>query len=119
MPYRTQEILSQWLEEFLAAGRRIDGLVEVLRQDGEDGADTGLVVIELANAPTTLYLEPVAPGDPRWAVTFLARDIDAARSSERVGALAAELAVVAELCRHLEARSASWESPTPVVDMIG
>ncbi|MBF4572021.1 hypothetical protein ITJ64_05775 [Herbiconiux sp. VKM Ac-1786] len=111
MPFRSQEILSQWLEEFLAAGHRIEGAVEVLRQDGADGADTGLVVIDLSNAPTTLYLEPVAPGDPRWAITFLARDVDAARSPQRVAALAAELAVIAELCRHLESRSASWDAP--------
>lgn len=111
MPFRTQEILTQWLEGFLATGRAIEGTVEVLRQDGADGADTGLVVIELANAPTTLYLEPVAPGDPRWSITFLARDVDAARSPDRVSALAAELAVIAELCRHLEALSASWDAP--------
>lgn len=107
MPYRSRDLLQSWLDEFLARGHSIAGAVAVLVQDGSDGGDTGLVVIDLAHAPTQVYLEPVAPGDPRWAVTFLAREAEAARSSDTVAALAAELAVVADLCRYFEAKSAA------------
>ncbi|MFB2554237.1 hypothetical protein [Herbiconiux liangxiaofengii] len=105
MPFRSKDTLERWLAEFLAGGRSFPGTVEVLPQDGTDGGDTGLVVVGLKYAPTQVYMEPAAPGDPHWTVTFLAREVDTALDVTRLQLLAGELSLVSELCAHLQARS--------------
>lgn len=107
MPFRSKDTLERWLAEFASGGQGFGGDVRVLPQDGSDGGDTGLVVVDLGNAPTQAYLEPAGPGDPHWTVTFLAREVDAALRIERLQALSDELRAVAELCRYLERRSAA------------
>lgn len=109
MPFRSKEVLESWLAEYrpesAPSGPRIAEYADVAVQDGSDGSDTGLVVISLRNATTDVYMQPVALGDPRWEVTFAARDRDLALSTEDVVALSAELAAAAELCSYLERRS--------------
>jgi hypothetical protein len=107
VPFRSKATLERWLEEFLAQGGTLASPVSVLTQEGLDGLDTGLVVLDLLNAPTQVYMQPVAPDDASWAVTFLAREADASRTPESVAALAVELAAVAELCGYLELRSSA------------
>jgi hypothetical protein len=115
VPFRSKEVLESWLAEYESESRPESGSVsgaqsiveytEVAVQDGSDGSDTGLVVIALRNATTDVYMQPVALGDPRWEVTFAARDRDLALSTEDVVALSQELAAAAELCSYLERRS--------------
>jgi hypothetical protein len=108
MPFRTKEVLESWLEEFSAATGDQADEAEVLRLDADsddDGDETGLVVIRLHNATTDVYMQPAAPGDPGWEVTFAARDRDLALTPEGVAALAAELQRVAVLCRFMEQKS--------------
>jgi hypothetical protein len=115
VPFRSKEVLESWLAEYESESRPESGpasgaqsiveYTEVAVQDGSDGSDTGLVVIALRNATTDVYMQPVALGDPRWEVTFAARDRDLALSTEDVVALSQELAAAAELCSYLERRS--------------
>ncbi|NQX35199.1 hypothetical protein [Herbiconiux sp. VKM Ac-2851] len=111
MPFRSKEVLESWLAEYESesgpgsGAQSIVEYTEVAVQDGSDGSDTGLVVIALRNATTDVYMQPVALGDPRWEVTFAARDRDLALSTEDVVALSQELAAAAELCSYLERRS--------------
>ena len=104
MPFRSQATLEGWLDEYMSAG---DGIAafEVLKQDGSDGSDTGLVVVRLKNASTDVYMQPVAPGDPHWEVAFGARPHEFSLGTEQVRALAAELMAAASLCTFLERKS--------------
>ena len=104
MPFRTKETLDAWVGDFEAAGHDIAGTVEVLDHNDDEGG-TGLVVVRLEHVPIDVYFEPVAEGDPRWAVTFTRRDIDLTLDAAGLGKLVAELTIASELCTFLEARS--------------
>ena len=51
MPFRSKETLEEWLDEFRTT-REGGALISVLLQDGGDGEDTGLVVVQLRNEDT-------------------------------------------------------------------
>jgi hypothetical protein len=105
MPFRSKETLEGWLAEYTEIGRGPVGGFEVLRQDGFDGADTGLMVVRLRHAATDVYMQPVAPGDPRWEVAFGARPNEFSLDTEGVLGLANELVAAASLCIFLERKS--------------
>ncbi|WP_440709040.1 hypothetical protein [Herbiconiux sp. YIM B11900] len=104
MPFRTTETLRRWVGDFEESGHDIAGTVVVLDHEDDDGG-TGLVVVHLEHVPIDVYFEPVAPGDPRWTVTFTRRDVDLTLDAARLSRLAAELMIASELCTFLEARS--------------
>jgi hypothetical protein len=104
MPFRTKEMLDTWLDEFRGDGNEVPGRVAL--QDGSDGSDTGLVILRLAFAQTEAFVQPVALGDPRWAVTFEPRDHSAMLTPEQVDALGQEIQRISRLCSFLEAKSA-------------
>ncbi|MFB2555641.1 hypothetical protein [Herbiconiux liangxiaofengii] len=105
MPFRSKEVLEAWLSEYDADGESVAGYAEVVVQDGSDGSDTGLIVIQLKNATTDVYMQPVALGDPHWEVTFTARERDLALDADGVLALSTELSSAARLCGFLERKS--------------
>ncbi|QJU54921.1 hypothetical protein SCB71_17780 [Herbiconiux sp. KACC 21604] len=105
MDFRSKEVLEQWLEDFRSS-REGGLLVNVLVQDGTDGADTGLVVVPLRNAPTDVYMQPVGIGEHRWSITLNARTEDIELDAAQLHALASELEVAASLCSYLQERSA-------------
>lgn len=105
MPFRSQALLEQWVAEFAAGGPDVEGVVEVLPQDGYGGADNGLIVVRLKHVPIDVWMQPVAPGDPHWETTFSRREVDLAMDVERLRGLAAEVTVAAELCAFLEQKS--------------
>ncbi|WP_382303718.1 hypothetical protein [Herbiconiux sp. UC225_62] len=107
MPFRTKETLDRWVGEFEAAGHDVTGTVSVLDHDDEAGG-TGLVVVHLEHVPIDVYLEPRAPGDPHWNVTFTRRDVDVTMDAQRLAQLVAELTIASELCTFLEARSTEY-----------
>lgn len=114
MPFRSQRTLEAWLEEFQEQGHAFAGSAKVMSQDGEAGADTGLIGVRLANASTVTYLEPQAPYALKWVVTMEAREEPVILDADGVRELATELSVVAALCEFLEAKSADFvgsESP--------
>jgi hypothetical protein len=105
MPFRSQETLERWVEEFEEEGPPLPGVIDVLRHDGEKGDDTGLVIVRLRNATTEVYLQPVALGEPEYEVVFGSRDRDLALRAQGVQALADDLALAAALCEFLERKS--------------
>lgn len=105
MPFRSRETLEAWLAEFRATHPEAPTSLRVVQQDGSEGADTGLVVVRLANAPTVTYIEPEAPGSTRWVVTMEARDASITLEADGVRTLAFDLRVVSELCAFLEKKS--------------
>jgi len=114
MPFRSQRTLERWLEEFRALGHPILGTVKVMEQDGDEGANTGLVGVRFANASTITYIQPEAPYSVKWVVTMEPREEPVVLDAARLRELAAEVSVVAELCEFLEARSAEYiDTDTP------
>lgn len=110
MPYRSKDLLQQWVREFSATGGKLTSVIEVLRHDGGAGADTGLVVMRMADLPSDVYLHPVAPGDPTWEVNFGPRERDLTMSAGKLRDLAKELTEAAALCEFFELKSAQHAS---------
>lgn len=106
MPFRSKATLEEWLEEFRAAGHSVPGTVAP--QDGVDGRDTGLIVLRLTGAGTYVYMQPVAPHDPRWQITFEARENEVAMSPNEVRDMGIELQAVSALCEYLQAQSVAY-----------
>ncbi|MFS0733926.1 hypothetical protein ABC304_03340 [Microbacterium sp. 1P10UB] len=108
MPFRSRSTISGWLEEFRALGHETSATLSVMQQDGDDGANTGLVGVQLAYAPTIVYIQPEPAPSTTWNVTLEPREQTAVLGAEEIAELAAELAVVAKLCAFLEAKSAAF-----------
>ncbi len=106
MPFRTKSLLEAWLSEFRAQGHDVSATVAL--QDGSDGSDTGLVILQLTFADTEVFMQPVALHDPRWAVTFQARSFDVALTPQQVDTLGREVIRVGQLCAFLEAKSQDY-----------
>lgn len=105
MPYRTMELLQLWMDEFIAADPAGGCRLDVLRHDGDDGEDTGLVIVRLQYASTDVYLQAAGPGDTAWEVHFGPRPHGFALRAEEVRLLSEELSVAARLCVFLEDKS--------------
>ena len=108
MPFRSKETLEAWLDEFRTT-REGGSLINVLVQDGDDGADTGLVIVPLRNESTEIYMQPASLGSPRWVVTLGQRAGSYELTSAELQGLAAELAVAASLCQFLQEKSVDHE----------
>lgn len=108
MPFRTKELLEEWLAEFTAQGHHMPGELEVLRHDESESGDTGLVVVRLANAAPYAYAQPVGPGDPHWSVTFAPREHELTLPQPALRDLAQDITVAADLCSFLEEKSAAY-----------
>jgi hypothetical protein len=109
MPFRSRDTLEAWLEEFRALGYPVAGSLKVMQQDGEDGENTGLVGVRLANASTVTYVQPEAPYSMKWVVTMEAREDPVVLDSAGLMNLASELAIVSALCAFLQAKSAAFK----------
>lgn len=108
MPFRSRDTLERWLSEFTMA-RGAGELIRVIHQDGDDGADTGLVIVPLRDSTASIFMEPLEIGHPRWRITIEPQlDLTVMTSSD-VNAFAMELLVAAELCAFLEAKSVGHE----------
>lgn len=104
MPFRSKETLERWLAEFRSVRKDAD-LIHVLIQDGDEHADTGLVMVPLMNATTEIVMEPVSIGSPHWVVRFEPRSRSIELTALDLHGLAAELAAAAGLCDFLEKKS--------------
>jgi hypothetical protein len=111
MPFRSIATLESWLAEFEEIDYRVSGSARVIPQDGDGGADTGLVVYQLRNAPTLAYLEPDV-ATLEWRVTMQARDADSTMSPAAVQELAYELSIVSALCVFLRTKSREFMRQT-------
>ena len=111
MPYRTLATLQSWVDEFARRGDPRLGSIRAIPQDGSDGADTGLVAVQLPDSPTVIYLEPPAPGSGRpWSITFEPREQSVTLGAHAIGKMADEIGALAELCVFLEAKSEAFLS---------
>ncbi|SDG62739.1 hypothetical protein [Microbacterium sp. 77mftsu3.1] len=110
MPFRSKETLETWVSEFHDA-RGAGDRIKVIVQDGSDGADTGLVIVPLEHATISISMEPVEIGEASWRVTFEPQPDTTILNSHQLHGMAAELAVAAELCAYLEARSVGHAEP--------
>ncbi|CAN3702777.1 MULTISPECIES: hypothetical protein [unclassified Microbacterium] len=109
MPFRTMSTLQEWVDDFRALGFDDAEILRVIPQDGEDGADAGLVAAQLRSVSTTFYVAPSSEvGSTDWAVTFEPREDAAPLPAGQVMALSGELATLAALCSFLQARSEAF-----------
>ncbi|GMA31557.1 hypothetical protein [Litorihabitans aurantiacus] len=104
MPFRSKETLEHWLEEFTTA-RGAGASIKVIIQDGDDGADTGLIVVPLRDSTASIFMEPREIGAPEWRITLEPQPDLTVLSHHEVNAFAMEMLVAAELCAFLEAKS--------------
>jgi hypothetical protein len=112
MPFHSQEMLESWLDEFADLGYSISSRVKVVPQDGTDGADTGLIAMNLLDALTLTYIQPEPLGSVHWGITFEAREYDIKMSAGRALELSAELAMVSALCTFLQTKSQAMVDAT-------
>ncbi|TDN90720.1 hypothetical protein [Microbacterium sp. BK668] len=105
MPYRRFATLQAWVEEFTRLGYPLKGSIRVIPQDGEEGADTGLVAMRLLDSPTEIYIEPPAKPGAEWTITFEPREQAVRLGASAVKALAGELATLSALCAFLQQKS--------------
>jgi hypothetical protein len=104
VPFRSRETLEAWLAEFRTT-REGGNLIEVIVQAGDDGADTGLVIVPLRNEKTEIYMQPTALDSDEWSITLGPREGYYSVTPLQLSALVAELAVAASLCQFLHDKS--------------
>ena len=102
MSFRSRETLQEWLTEFQTLDYPADRTVRVIEQDGADGANTGLVAVQLTGG-LSAYIQPGADGT--WIVTLESREEASELDSAAVSRLSAELSTVSSLCAFLQAKS--------------
>lgn len=107
MPFHSEELLRLWVDEFAELGYPISARVKVVPQDGTDGADTGLIALNLLDSMTLTYLQPEPRGSVHWGITFEARERDLTLGPARTLELAGELTMVAALCTFLQTKSSA------------
>ncbi|WP_052226496.1 hypothetical protein [Microbacterium mangrovi] len=109
MSFRSMRTLESWLDEFLALGYAFDGDVRVVPQDGAEDANTGLVVVQIADPPTVISIQPEPQNPMRWMVTLEPRESAVTLPAPQVLNFAAELSVLAALCAFLQAKSLQFD----------
>ena len=106
MPFHSRDALVAWLAEFDAASRADAVPARVLEQDGSQGANTGLVAVQLSSG-MDVYIQPDVQGGTRWIVTVQSPDEPIELTAPQVAAASAEFATGAERCAFLEEKSAA------------
>ncbi len=110
MPFRSMEILQSWVAEFEDVNPAVTGTIRVIPQDGEAGADTGLIGVRILHSPTEIYIEPPARTGEEWTVTFEPREEFVRLGSSAIRVMAAEVTKLADLCAFLQRKSDQFAS---------
>jgi hypothetical protein len=105
MPFRSKETLESWVREFCQMGYSIPDGVRVIHQDGEGGADMGLVSITLLNPATVIAVQPRAPYALDWVVGIEPREEAVAISGPATLEYSRVLATLSVLCVFLQSKS--------------
>ncbi|MDQ1112482.1 hypothetical protein QE418_001930 [Microbacterium testaceum] len=108
MPVRTlldKSLLEAWLTEFRALGYLTGSDIRVLDQEDETDPDSGLIVVDLTEAKTITYLQPITGGDGSWKATMEARDATIELGAVALVNLGNEVNVLGALVSFLEAKS--------------
>ena len=108
MPFRSLMTLRAWLDEFGELGDVAPGTLKVIEQDGDGGANTGLVAFRFENASTVAYVQPERAGSMTWMVTLEPRESSITIDAAGVRDLADELALLSTLCSFLQAKSEAF-----------
>lgn len=111
MPFRNRETLEAWLREFEAMGYAMPDHVRVIQQDGEHGANTGLVALTLENPPTVITVQPREPYAVDWIVTIERREDAVALTGPATMKYSDALASIAVLCAFLQTKSEGYLHP--------
>jgi hypothetical protein len=109
MAFRNLETLEAWLAEYRALGRPLAGAARVTVQDGDGGANTGLVIVRLGHAPTGVFIQPATQDASGWVATMEPREEILVLDPAGLRELSAELAAVADLCAFLEEKSRAYQ----------
>jgi hypothetical protein len=108
-PARTMALLQQWVDEFTALTTHTLVDIKVAVQDGGDGRDTGLVIVQLGNGGADMHMQPSALDNVDWEVTLTSHPGDLTLTPFQMSALAAEIAVASDLCAFLQFKSLEWD----------
>ena len=111
MAFRSLETLESWLAEYRALDRARAGSARVVVQDGDGGANTGLVTFQLDRASTVVFIQPETQDGTTWVATMEPREESVVLDAPGLLELSAELAAVSELCAFLEAKSRAHGDP--------
>lgn len=109
MAFRNLETLESWLAEYRALGKPMADAAGVMVQDGDGGANTGLVFFRLGHAPTGVFIQPITQDATGWVATMEPREESLVLDAPGLVKLSAELAAVSELCAFLEAKSQAYD----------
>ena len=109
MAFRNLDTLESWLTEYRSLGKPLAESAHVLVQDGDGGADTGLVAFRLGHAPTGVFIQPATHDASAWVATMEPREENLVLDAAGLRELSAELAAVSELCAFLEAKSKAYQ----------
>lgn len=108
MPVRKlldKALLEAWLTDFRGLGYLTGSDIRVLEQDDDIDADIGLIVVDLSEAKTITYLQPIAGGDGSWKATMEARDATIELGAVELVNLGNEVNVLGALVAFLETKS--------------
>lgn len=105
MAFRNLETLESWLDEYRLLGKPLADYARVTVQDGDGGANTGLVLFRLGHAPTGVFIQPATQDASEWVATMEPREETLVLDPAGLLELSAELAAVSELCAFLEEKS--------------
>lgn len=109
VPTRTRALLQQWVDEFVGLNAHALVDISVAVQDGVDGRDTGLVIVQLGNGGADMHMQPRSLDSVEWEVTLTSRPGDLALSPFQMSALGAQVAVAGNLCAFLQFKSLEWD----------
>ena len=99
------QLLEQWLDEFRHLGYLTGSEIRVLEQQDDTTTDRGLIVVDLSEAATITYLQPIAGSGGRWKATMESRDTVIELTSVELVNLGNELNVLGALVSFLETKS--------------
>ena len=99
------QLLEEWLDEFRSLGYLTGSDIRVLEQQDETDVNRGLIVVDLSEAATITYLQPIPGSDGRWSATMEARDTTIVLTAVEIVNLGNELNVLGALVSFLETKS--------------
>ncbi len=108
-PRRSREQLQVWVDEFEKNEHCIAGSISVAPQEDDGGEDTGLVILRLRYASSSVYMRPRGYDDPLWEMTITPQPRELELSVHEIASLAAELVVASNLCTFLQWKSLEWD----------
>lgn len=108
MPVRDllhRTLLEDWLTEFRELGYLTGSDIRVLEQHDDDDAGSGLIVVDLTEAATITYLQPIPGGKGAWKATMEAREKTIELGAVALVNLGNEVNVLGALVAFLETKS--------------